>query len=315
MSRSTDEAIVSLAAAHHRVVTRSQLLDVGVSASAITRRLDGLLRPFAAGVFFVGAPLMTTMLAAALATEPRGAVGGLSAAQGHGLPARLPEVPSIVVPHWVRRTFPDVVTVRRTRHLPAVDVEEVNGLRNTTVERTICDLATMVSARALQRLIEWSITHRRMTASSFRACAVDFCRQGRSGSARIRLLQHEVLDGAPIPASELERRGYELLDRRGLGGYVTAFLPPWVDGVRGVVDIAWPDARLILELDGRRWHAVTEAQANDRRRDRRATESGWVVVRATWDEVVHRPESLVVDLRSILAQRSGFGASQVQNRT
>lgn len=315
MSRSTDEAIVSIASAHHGVVTRSQLLSAGVSASAITRRIDGILHPFAGGVFFVGEPLVTTMLAAAITTEPGGAVGGLSAADAHGLPARTPELPVIVVPHRVRRTFPDAVVVRRTRHLPVADVATVNRLRTTTVERTICDLATIVSARQLQRLIEWSISHQRMTAGSFRACAVGFCRQGRSGSARIRLLRHEILDGAPIAASELERRGFELLDRRGLAGYRSSFVPPWFDGVRGVVDIAWPGAQLILELDGRRWHAVTEAQENDRRRDRRATESGWVVVRATWDEVVHRPESLVADLRSILAQRSGSGASQVQKWT
>ncbi len=313
MSRSTDRLIVAIASANHGAVSRSELLAAGLSASSIDRRVGELLELFASGVYLVGASTSATQLSAALLTEPRAAAADRTAAQMLQLPVHDVDAVSIVVPECVRRAFPAPVSSRRTRHLPADDVDLIAGRRVTTVERTVCDLSIVVSVRQLQRLIEWSITNRRMTASSFRACAAAFCRRGRRGSARLRLLRHELLDGAAVPASELERRGRELLDRHGISGYSLQFVPPWSDGLRGIVDVAWPDAHMILELDGRRWHALTEAQSLDRRRDRQAAEAGWLVVRTTWDEVVHRPDSIVADLRSLLTQRRSAALSP-QNR-
>jgi len=264
------------------------------------------LHPLLAGVYSVGATTERGWIAAALAAEPRSAAADLTAGQLLDLPVRRSKGVAIVVPESVRRTFPPGLRSRRTRHLPIEDIAIVDGLRVTSVERTICDLANLVSARQLQRLIEVSIVHDRTTASLFRACASSFCRRGRRGSARIRLLRHELIDRPDISDSELERRGVELLTKRGLPDFRLHHSPPWREGPRGVVDIAWPDHRLILELDGRRWHTVTEAMQDDRRRDRRATSHGWVVIRASWDEIVHRPDSLVADLGELLASRSPF---------
>ncbi len=304
MSRRTDHLIVSRAVLNHGVVARSELLLAGLSSASIDRRVGGILTPLLPGVYSVGATTERGWVAAALTAEPRSAAADLTAGQLLDLPSRRSNGVAIVVPESVRRTFPSGLQSRRTRHLPTEDITIVDGLRVTSVERTICDLANLVSARQLQRLIEVSIVHDRTTASLFRACAASFCRRGRRGSARIRLLRHELLDRADISDSELERRGVELLTTRGLHDFRLHHSPPWRDGPRGVVDIAWPDHRMIVELDGRRWHTVTEAMQDDRRRDRRATSHGWVVIRAPWDEVVHRPDSLIADLRELLQSRS-----------
>jgi very-short-patch-repair endonuclease len=303
MSRSIDVQIVALASLHHGAVSRKMLLDAGISRSAVDRRIGELLTVCSTSVYTLGVPTAATWLSAALLVDRRAAAAQWTAGELHALPTRRIERPVVVVPHDSRRAFPDRVLVRRTRYLPVSDVVEVEGKRVTSVERTMCDLAAVLSAHRLQRLIEWSITQDRMSAGSFRACAAGFCRRGRAGSARIRLLRHELLDAKPIAGSELERKGHELLRMHGLSGFRAQHTPPWFDGVRGTVDVAWPDAKLILELDGRRWHALTEAMAEDRRRDRIAAEHGWVVIRATWDEVVHRPGTLVDDLQSLLRQR------------
>lgn len=313
MSRAIDHLIVSLSSGAHGIVTRSSLEASGVSRASINRRVGELLTVVVPGVYAVGPVAGHGFLAAAVAAEARAAGADLTAGHLLKLPVRPAVGTAIVVPESTRRTFPQPISARRTRHLPDADITVIDGLRVTTVERTICDLSIVVSARQLQRLIEWSISHRRMSAGSFRACAISFCRRGRRGSARIRMLRHELLDGKAIPASELERRGIALLDRGGLDAFRVHFSPPWRLGMRGVVDVAWVDQRLILELDGRRWHAVTEAQEDDRRRDRLAAEHGWLVVRATWDEVVHRPDSLKADLLSLLAQRRRTAESKPQN--
>lgn len=303
MSRSIDVQIVALASLHHGAVSREMLLEAGLSRSAIDRRIGELLVPCSTSVYTVGIPSDATWLSAALLVDRRAAAAQTTAGELHELPTRRSERPVVLVPHDTRRAFPARVLLRRTRYLPASDVVELDGRRVTSVERTVCDLAAVVSAHRLQRLIEWSITHDRMSAGSFRACAAGFCRRGRTGSARIRLLRHELLDAGPVAASELERRAFELLRMHGMSGFKAQFTPPWYDGVRGIVDVAWPAEQLILELDGRRWHALTEAMAEDRRRDRLAAQHGWLVVRATWDEVVHRPGALVENLRTLLGQR------------
>ena len=66
----------------------------------------------------------------------------------------------------------------------------------------------------------------------------------------------------------------ELLGGVGITSLLRQFRPPWFDGVRGTVDFADPAARVILEVDGRSWHATSQAMADDRRRDRVAAGHG-----------------------------------------
>ena len=57
----------------------------------------------------------------------------------------------------------------------------------------------------------------------------------------------------------------------------------------GRVDAAYPESRLIVEVDGRRWHTRVEDFERDRRRDIEAGLLGWRVVRFAWSDVVRTP--------------------------
>jgi very-short-patch-repair endonuclease len=94
-----------------------------------------------------------------------------------------------------------------------------------------------------------------------------------------------------------------ILRRTGVGRVQIQFCPPWYDGIRGIVDFALPELQLIVEADGRRWHAVTQAQEEDRRRDRRAARHGWTVLRFSGHEISHRKASLVDELCGLFAAR------------
>ncbi len=115
----------------------------------------------------------------------------------------------------------------------------------------------------------------------------------------------------PVPASLLERRAGELLRSNGIEGWVPQYRPPWYDGLRGVVDLAWPEDRMVVELDGRRWHATTQAQAEDRRRDRAAAAHGRFVLRFGWQEVMRRPGLVVGECRTVLEGRRRSAHRQV----
>ncbi len=105
---------------------------------------------------------------------------------------------------------------------------------------------------------------------------------------------------AAVPQSELEWRLTELVDQR----FRRQFRPLWYDGTRGVVDLAEPTSRVIVEADGRRWHAIEQAMADDRRRDRQAAANGWLVLRVMWDDVVRHPATTAAQIAAVVAQRS-----------
>ena len=197
----------------------------------------------------------------------------------------------------------DGVDICFTRWLPSADISSIGGLPVTTVARTLCDLSTRVPARRLQNLVEHALLERLTTATELQACMIGWCGRGRSGSATLRRIG-QLIDSEPVPASELERRAGLILRQAGLPPWTAQFRPPWYDGRRGVADLAWTEARLLVELDGRRWHAATQAQVEDRRRDRLAASYGWLTLRFGWQEIVERPGVVTDEISRFLALRA-----------
>ncbi|WP_353951389.1 DUF559 domain-containing protein [Knoellia sp. S7-12] len=76
----------------------------------------------------------------------------------------------------------------------------------------------------------------------------------------------------------------------------------------GRVDLADLQLRLVLEADSMEFHGERSAQDRDCARYTRLTTSGWLVLRFTWEQVMHDPDwvraqiRMAVDLR--LAQKS-----------
>ena len=66
------------------------------------------------------------------------------------------------------------------------------------------------------------------------------------------------------------------------------------------MDFAHPRERVIVELDGRTYHARLDDFENDRRRDQLALAAGWRTVRFTWRQVTTDPDHVERILRSVL---------------
>jgi very-short-patch-repair endonuclease len=100
--------------------------------------------------------------------------------------------------------------------------------------------------------------------------------------------------------SELERR-FLLLCRRH-------HLPPpevnvRVDGIE--VDFLWPRARLVVEMDGYRYHRGRAAFERDRARDLRLRQRGYTVIRLTQRQLLEEPGVVVDILREELGSDPG----------
>ncbi len=304
MRRGVDVAIVRLAAMNGGVVTTAQLRTEGVGRTSIARRVETrFLTRIHKGVYAV-APMVgsDTPLRAALLAAPDAVASHRSAGVVHGWPVTAAR-PEILVGKGANHDLAGVI-VHETRYLPAIDTATVGEVRVTSPARSLCDLASVTSPGHLRHLVETALVRRVPAPPELVACHRSLARRGRRGVVVMRDLLVELLDDEPFPLSRLELELTLALDRRGLGDVRRQFVPPWFDGISGVVDFAAPRSRLIIEADGRAWHTIDQDRARDAERDRRAAKHGWVVLRVGWHEVVHRTESVLDDLVEIVAARS-----------
>ena len=159
---------------------------------------------------------------------------------------------------------------------------------------TLVDLAARVSPRALRRAIAAAD---RQGMLELRAID-EALRRGRAGSARLRLALQAYTPELASTLSELEDRFIELL--------ATSGLPiPQVNVTIGgmMVDALFVDQRLVVELDGHRFHSHPAASEVDRGRELRLRALGYRVVRYTWQQVTRTPGEVVADLRRELGDR------------
>lgn len=117
----------------------------------------------------------------------------------------------------------------------------------------------------------------------------------RRGNPERRLV---LADSRDEPWSKLERAGHRLLRQAGLRGWATN-LRVVVDGVTYYLDIAWPRARVAVELDGFAHHNSWESFHNDRIRDARLAAAGWRVLRFSTENLETMPETV----RAVLRQK------------
>jgi very-short-patch-repair endonuclease len=289
-----DLAIAASASEQWGVVTLSQLVAAGLSRSAISRRVSsGRLHRVHRGVYAVVPP-------AALAPEGRWLAAvlasGAGAALSHRSAGRLwellddgAELPEVTVP-WGRAQYVGGVLVHRSRTLSQHTTRR-RGVPVTTLERTIADLADVVTAAQLRRAAQQAEFKRARLGP-----AGDPWRHanGRRGAPRLRtlpLLRAQV----GMTWSELEARMLRLCRRARLPE------PECNQRIAGErVDFVWRDQRLIVETDGGQAHLTASAFENDRRRDVDLMLAGWRVARFTWAAIAQEPHRVADRLARLL---------------
>jgi very-short-patch-repair endonuclease len=70
------------------------------------------------------------------------------------------------------------------------------------------------------------------------------------------------------------------------------------------VDFLWPQAALIVEVDGYRFHSSRAAFERDRVRDVRLQAHGLEVQRVTWRRMVQEPLAVIAELAAAIARRT-----------
>ena len=290
--RPADALIADLAARQHGLVTRRQLVALGVGPDAVDRRIAlRRLHPVHQGVFAVGHRLRTresTWMAAVLAAGADAVLASRSAAALWRMreSSRL----EVIAPRRLRR--PGIDTHRIT--LPDDEVTIEAGIPVTTPARTLLDLGAVLTEQHLERAFQEAEVRRLTSPTSLDALLERY--GGRRGTRSIRrVLADHHHNGRAIPTSILERRLLTLLELHGLPR-------PTINhrGDHGELDATWSGHRLIVECDGFATHGTRKAFEADRARDRELVFAGWRVVRLTWRQLTHEPDTIARQLATLL---------------
>jgi very-short-patch-repair endonuclease len=120
---------------------------------------------------------------------------------------------------------------------------------------------------------------------------------GRWGNQQLRSLLAAMGDDAH---SEAERRLHALLRGAGIIGW-RANLAVTIPGGRFVIDAAFVQQRIAIEIDGYGPHSSREAFQGDRTKSNLLIAAGWTVLRFTWSDLVDRPSYVIATIRQLLA--------------
>jgi putative AbiEi antitoxin of type IV toxin-antitoxin system len=294
-----DAAIAELADRQHGVVSREQLRALGLARGAIDFRVEAKrLHPIYRGVYAVGRRRISqrgVWMAAVLACGLDALLSHRPAAALLGIREGTPATVDVTVPRRLRPRD----GIRPHRALVPEDERSVHaGIPTTGVARTLLDLAAVLQPHELRRALERAEALH-LTDPLTLVAVVDRHPHRRGAGA----LTAALADGPLRPSltrSELERRFLTVVDEAGLP---RPLVNHWIDigGELIQADCFWPDQRLIVELDGRTWHATRDAFDRDRRRDRRCLAAGVPVVRVTAETLNREVRELERELRTLLS--------------
>jgi hypothetical protein len=299
-----DRAIRSLAARQYGAFSAAQTLIHGATRRVIQSRVaNEEWQLVARGVYRLVGAVRTwrqDLMVALLAAGDVAAVSHLSAAALWKLPGFPERSIEILAPHGKLNHRIPRVTVHESRRLPADHLTAVDGLRVTTIERTLCDLAARIGVLRLGRAVDNATTRGLTTVERLWAVWVELAAPGRRGVKAMKTVLLVRGPGYVVGTTELEARFLDLVRRFGLA-LPTAQVDLGAEGWVGRVDVLYRAANLVVEVDGRIGHLGHLDRAKDRERDNDLMTAGWRVLRFTWDDLVHREAWVADTLRRALA--------------
>jgi hypothetical protein len=295
-----DEAVGRRAATQHGLISRVQAMELGLSKGAIKHRLaSGRWQLVAPATYLIaGAPLTWRgqVHAACLSTSGvashRSAAVLLDIADFHG------GRPEVTMPRGVHLARLDA-KVHESTDLDRATILTMDGIPVTAPDRVAVDLGGVVSFERYRRAVEDLIGRRMLSWPEAAQALTIHARRGRRGVGALRALLEDHC-GEVVPESILERMYLALGRHRGLPEPVAQLEIRDARGFIARVDFAYPQARVVIELDGRRFHVRSDAFEADATKRNRLRLAGWTVLVFTWDRLTSEPDAVVAEVRAAL---------------
>ncbi len=296
-----DQAIADLARHQSGVVSRRQLIGLGLSSTGITKRISRRwLHRIVDGVYSVGHDAVARegrWAAALLFAGPTACLSHRTACYLWGIDKGAGRVEVI---RAFNRSNPRIantrdpwLTVHRTRSLPEQDLTRHHGFPVTTVARALLDMTPRLTQTQLRNLLAAAERKGLADRSEFQSIL-----NRRSGSKGIGRFREVVAEWDPLVAltkSDVEawflrlRKKYGIPDPEvnvGIGDFE--------------VDCFWRDKNVIVELDTYTFHGDVFTFETDHDRDLILKGMKFQVLRITADMLEKREEMVMNTLRGLL---------------
>ncbi len=301
------DALARLSAEQHGTFSRDQVTALGATEGVIRRQLDArrweIVLPSVYGLVGHRTGWRRLLWAAHLHAGPESVIGMRSAGRLHGYRQVAAGAVDVIVPvdhvrspagvRWFRRLDLEPGHVTRVPGLPPI----------TTPARTAVDLAGMLHVARLRLLVEAGAVAGDFELGDVGAVLDRVRRSGKPGVRKLARVLDDLGPGEGLPRSELERLGDAVLARTGLPVPDHEHPLPNERGRRGFVDRCWPDARLVVEFDGRKWHHRFQQALQDADRTLEAQVLGWQTLRLLWEHCSSDAERTARQLATIHAER------------
>jgi hypothetical protein len=290
------QPLFELATRQHGVVSTRQLKRLGYGRNSASKaNRVGRLRRIHRGVYIVGYEPLTwsgRCMAAVLAARPAVA-SHLSAAYLWGLLRYRPDTIEVTVP-----------SPRRTRRefrlhfaaLPSVDITRIDGIPVTALPRTLLDLAAVLSAERLTKVLE-----RAEELKLFDLGPIEelLARAGHHpGIAKLRRALEIYRPDPAFTRSGLEKLFLALVRKAGLP------LPAMNHVVAGFeLDAYWERERFVVELDVFETHGTHAAFERDRQRHDDLLLIGIEMIRVTGPRLKREPQEVMRRVADHLERR------------
>ena len=299
------EALTSLAARQHGVFERRQVENYGMTEgrwhSWRRRRHLVELHPGVASLPGTALTFHGRVLAAVLAS-PAGTVASCrTAATLLGCwSEHLGPVPvELTTPRQGARDLNGVVVHRPLDHDEIMPIR-LDGVPSTNAVRTLTDLGQVVSDDVLRNVLHAALTRGLVTLEAVSKEALRRRALRRVGpSAALRVIGANASEHGFV-GSELERIVVALIAAAGLPEPQRNYTLH-IGSQRFVVDLAWQEYRLIVELDGRAFHE--DRFDEDRKRDVTLKLHGWEVHRFTWKHATAERTWMIASIQAALRAR------------
>ncbi len=299
--------VSKLAAKQSGVVSREQLLHLGLRSTAIKRALaSGLLLKQLRGVYRVSSAPVTR--------EVRLWIGllwaGEDAVLSHLTAAWLWKLDGLghSPPHEIDVTVPKRRLVRSVANLrirratileKGIDVGKLFGFPCTSIARTVVDLASVLPAKELELAFNSAVRKRIENRDAIietlkrlgprpgwpaLANIIDLDELGVTDSrledeVRIALRRAKI----PLPMPQLQ-----ICDRSG--------------EVIGRFDFAWPEKGVVICCDSWKFHGGKHMFEKDRSQSSALQSRGWCALPVTWRRVTKECDLFIAEVRAALAQ-------------
>jgi very-short-patch-repair endonuclease len=294
--------ISAQAARHHGAFTRDYALGAGATSAFISRRVQGgsWLRPLPAVYLISGAPA-TWQRAVVVAVYG----SGTGAIASHATAAHMwdllkrPKIIEVTTPNGWRPQREHII--HRSTDLVTGDIAEVEGIPCSTVARSLVDVGVPwgegIAGRCLQEAVRRGFTTDRDVATVLHRVA----RRGRNGVGPMRAILSDRLGWTSLTESQLEDEYLRVMRAANV-----ALPEPQVNIVKrggrliSRVDFVYRDIRLVIALDGERYHSDSRTFRKDRRQQNDLTLEGFRILRFTAWDVFAAPEYVVASVVAAL---------------